>query len=144
MTKATMQQPAALAPLCEDPTKEQESAHLAAFIAQLPRYSYLRAYLSDAVEVASDSMRGDMSIDLMSELRRRRNELLIDITRYEDVLKNVLAKRDVAARQFETFTHRAAQAANYAKDAANALATCQRDFIRVTESAQAMRESIEK
>lgn len=130
--------------LPDDPTKAQEAEYLAAFVAQLPRMSYLRAYMSDAVECATDAMRGDMSIDLMSELRRRRNDLQEVVISKEKEIKALYERRSKLLAEIESIERRALRAHNYANDTAKALETCLRDFVQVTAAAKEVVRDIQQ
>lgn len=78
--------------LTENPSKAQELQHWDAFLATLPRESYLAMYLDGSREVLAQRMGIDMACELFTELAQLK-------TQAELATKEAIATRDKAQNE---------------------------------------------
>jgi hypothetical protein len=110
--------------LTENCSKAQELSWWEAFLATLPRESYLAMYLDGSSAVLADRMRNDMACDLLKELRDQKTQAELDT-------KEAKAERDKA--QTELITLKTAVAS-----ARRELSRLEEDFMDVAKAASSL------
>ncbi len=109
-------------PLPQNPTKAQEIEHFRAFVAQLPRASYLRSILADAPECVSQMIANDFAFPLIAELRKAETEA----AQLADRLKTLQARADYLKNEAQEAERRTAKARDELADIRRAAASLAR------------------